>query len=236
MGRLRLAVATAAFAVAACGDSNGPGNGPVALLTDVSYVDYDTSSTGSEASELEFTLKSFGVTVTQVNAIDSANLATILAGTRAFVIPEAGGDISLDLTDGAKTVLRRFVDSAGGVLVVTADDAGFALIDTLFIYSIVAGPDSQYTHLNVAGAAGTPFAGGPSVLYENEGTYYIDVATLPAASDAIYTHSGGAFASVAYIPQGRGVVVLIGWDWYNATPHGSQDGGWLEILRRALRS
>jgi len=30
--------------------------------------------------------------------------------------------------------------------------------------------------------------------------------------------------------------VLIGWNWYNAAPHGSQDGGWLEILRRALRS
>jgi hypothetical protein len=232
---LVVAAALATLAVA-CGDANGPGGGTAALLTAGSYVDYDTASTGSESSQLEFTLKSFGVTVTQVNAIDSANLATILAGTGAFVIPEAGGDIALDLTAGAKTVLRRFVDSSGGVLIVTADNAGLALVDTLFAYSIVAGADSQYTHLDAAGAAGTPFAGGPSLLFENEGTYYLDVSTLPAAGDAIYVHSGGAFASVAYIPQGRGVVVLIGWDWYNAAPHGSQDGGWLEMLRRALRS
>src|SRR5687767_4670956 len=165
-GIRRGGVAALAISAAACGDSNGPGGGAAALLTAGSYVDYDTASTGAESSQLEFTLKSFGVTVTPVNAIDSANLATILAGTGAFVIPEVGGDIALDLTEGAKTVLRRFVDSTGGVLIVTADGPGFALLDTLFTYSIVAGPDSQYTHLDAAGAAGTPFAGGPSILYE----------------------------------------------------------------------
>lgn len=234
--RRSLAAAFIAFAAVACGDSSGPGGGPVALLTNVSYVDYDTSNAGSEASNLEFTIKSFGYVVTQVNAIDSAALAGVLRTSGVFVIPEAGGDIWLDMTAGARTVLERFVDSSGGVLVVTADDAGLGLVDSLFGYTISSGLDSIVSVFNGTNAAGTPFAAGAPLLYDNNGTYYFDPATLPTAGKAIYITAGGAGASVGYMTQGRGVVVFIGWDWYQAMPKGAQDNGWLEILRRALRS
>ena len=225
-----------AFAAVACGDSSGPGGGPVALLTNVSYVDYDTSDAGSEASNLEFTIKSFGYAVTQVNAVDSATVAGALRTNGLFVVPEGGGDIWLDMTGGARTVLERFVDSSGGVLVVTADDAGLGMVDSLFGHTITGGLDSIVSVFNGTNAAGTPFAGGPPLLYDNNGTYYFDPATLPTAGKAIYITAGGAGASIGYIPQGRGVVVLIGWDWYQAMPKGAQDNGWLDILRRALRS
>ena len=235
ISRLGILAVTAAFAAAACGDSSGPGVGPVALLTDVAFVDYDLSSIGSEASQMEFTIKSFGLIVTQVNAIDSTTLATELSGSGVFVVPEETGPVASTLTAGAKAVLRRFVDSTGGVLIVVPDDPGLALLDTLFDYAIVAGVDSAFTRLSPA-ASGTPFAGGPAIIWDNNGTYYIHPASLPPGGKAIYTLGSNSGASVAYIRQGRGVVVLLGWDWYLAAPHGPQDGGWIEVLRRALRS
>ena len=39
-----------AFAATACGDSSGPAVGPVVLLTDGAYVDYNPISAGAEAS------------------------------------------------------------------------------------------------------------------------------------------------------------------------------------------
>lgn len=235
--RWSLAAAFGTFTVAACGDSSGPAGGPVALFTNGTIVDYDTSLSGSEASQLEFTLKSFGLTVRQVVDFDSTALATALSGTGAFVMPERAGNIAPLMTEGAKTVLRRFVDSSGGVLIITPDGAGIDLLDTLFNYALVSGPDtSERITLNAGAAAGTPFSGGPAFIWNNNGTYYFDPTSLPPGGKAIYIDGANPGGAVAYIPQGRGVVVLIGWDWWQAAPHGSQDGGWLEILRRALRS
>lgn len=233
--RLGFIAVAGAFAATACGDSSGPGVGPVALLIDSAYADYDPVSSGSEASQLEYTIKSFGLTVTQITAIDSTSFATALNGSGVLVIPESNGDLATDLSAGARSLLRHFVDSSGGVLIIVPDDGGLALLDSLFAYAIASGADSEITSLTAA-AAGTPFAGGPAFIWDNNGTYYFDPATLPTGGKSIYAIGSNTGASVAYIPQGRGVVVLIGWDWYQAAPHGPQDGGWLEVLRRALRS
>lgn len=231
-----LAVVSALAGAAACGDSSGPGVGPVALLTNPLYVDYDTADIGSEASNIEFTIKSFTLTVRQVNAIDSTALATALGGAGVFVVPEQEtGSVAPVLTAGAKTVIRRFVEVNGGVLVIVPDDAGVALLDTLFNYAIDNSFGGDSSRLNATNAAGTPFAGGPAVLPNNDGTYYFGPLSLPTGGKAIYRDTTvNASAAVAYIPQGAGYVVLVGWDWYDAKPHGAQDNGWLEALRRAL--
>jgi hypothetical protein len=207
----------------------------VALFTNGTYVDYDTANTRSEASQLEYTLKSFGLTVVPVNAIDSAAIATALTGTGVFIMPEEEVlAVASVLTAGAKTAIRRFVDSTGGTLIIVPDGAGIELLDTLFNYAILSGSFENFTTLNGTAAAGTPFAGGPARIWENNGTYEFDQTSLPAGGVAVYTGTAGG-ATVGFIPQGRGMVVLISWDWFQAAPHGPQDGGWLEVLRRALR-
>lgn len=232
-----LAVVSALAGAAACGDSSGPGVGPVALLTNPVWVDYDTSLTGSEASNMEFTIKSFTLIVRQVNANDSTSLATAFSGAGVLVVPEERNtDFTTTLTAGAKTVLRRFVEVNGGVLVIVPDSRGLVLLDTLFNYAIVGGFAGDSGILNATAAAGTPFAAGPAVLPDNNRIYYFDPTTLPTGGKAVYRDTLNASASVAYIPQGNGVVVLIGWDWFDAMPKGAQDGGWIEALRRALRS
>lgn len=41
-------------------------------------------------------------------------------------------------------------------------------------------------------------------------------------------------AAVADIPFGAGQIVYLGWDWYDGAPDGSQDNGWLKVLKSAI--
>lgn len=231
----------ALFAAAACGDSSGPGGGSALLFVNTTYVQYDTADVGAEGSQMEFTLKKLGIAVTYHTAIDSASLAAALRTTGVFIIPEQEVKaLALDLSPGAKLALRQFVDSSGGTLIVNADGYGrlFGLLDTLFDYAIVAGATSATSAfpLNASAAAGTSFAGGLPVLYEGDATYAMEPTSLPVAARIIYQAPGGGRVAVTVIPQGRGAIVILAYDWYNAEPHGGQDGGWTEILHRALRN
>lgn len=233
---LSLAAATLLVGAAACGDSNGPG-GPsrVALLADTLLFDYDPTDYGSEASELEHTLVSFGVQVDLIESVDSTAIAAGLVGHRVFIVPESFNAFDDSLKTGAQAVIREWVDSSGGVLIINQNFTNRAVLDSLFGYSLATASGVQNYNLNATGAAGTPFAGGPALIWENSAVTELTAASLPTGARIIYQAGTGEVA-VASIPQGNGVVVLLGWDWYNAAPYGSADGGWLEVLRRAIRS
>lgn len=231
---LPIGAAVAVAIAAACSDSTGPGGArSVALITNAIFVDYDTSNYSSEASELEHTLKSFGVQVNPITTYDSASFAAALAVSQALIVPEGFGAMPDSLASNTLALLRYWVDSSGGLLIVNPEPDNRGLLDSLFGYALLDGTDHTAYSLDAAAATGTAFAGGPAVVWDNNGTYVLDVGSLPAGAKAIYTN--GTDVQVVVIPEGRGVVVTLGWDWYNAAPHGSQDGGWIEILRRALR-
>ena len=231
---VKLLIAGATAVVLACGDSSGPGPRTVALFTNPNFVDYDTSDIYSEASQWDFTLAHLGATVTPFTGIDSAGLASILSTNGALVIPTTGG-FALDdsLTAAAAGVIRDFVDSLGGLLVLSTDNVSFALLDSLWGYQLAYGGSLNYYPLNTSDAAGTPFGGGPVRVWDNDGTQITAAASFPAAAKLIY--ATGTDVALAVIPQGNGTVVLLGWNLEAALPHGPQDGGWIEALRRMLR-
>lgn len=234
--RILTLAATVAIAVAAaCGDANGPGGpGQVALLMDTLLFDYDSTDNGAEASEMEHTIKSFGIGVTRVNAVDSATLAGVLATHTVLVIPEALGGFDDSLKTGAQAVIRNWVDSTGGLLIINHNATNRQVLDSLFGYALATGTSTDRGLLNAADAAGTPFEGGPAVIWDNSAVTELTSASLPAGTLEIYTTVGGD-VSVGVVAQGNGAVVLLGWDWLDAAPFGAQDGGWLEVLRRAIR-
>ena len=235
-----LTLGAAAFIgiVPACSDSSGPGEvSRVALLVNSNFVSYDTSDNGAEASEMEFTLVDLGVTITQVTDVDSASLAADLANSQALVIPENGGaafTLIDSLSSGALSLIRTFVDARGGILIVIPDASSLALLDSLWGYTIGGGANLDPYPLDPAEASGTAFAGGPTQVLDNDATFVTADSTYPAAARLVYRV--GAEVAVAVIPQGAGAVVVLGWDWFDAVPHGRQNGHWPEILRRALRS
>lgn len=232
-GRILMIGAAAAIVVAAaCGDSNGPGGASsVAMNSNTVFVDYDTSLYGSEASEMQHTYESFGVQVHTFTAYDSATFDSIIGLAPILVFSEARAAMPESLSTGTLALIRHWVDSLGGVLVVNPEGDNIQLLDSLFNYALVLGSAQTVNPLDAA-AAGTPFAGGPAQVFDNNGTFAIQQGSLPAGALPIY--GNGTNIVVALIPQGRGAVVLLGWDWFNAAPHGSQDGGWVEVLRRSL--
>lgn len=229
----RLLALTAIILAAACGDSNGPGPSAVALFARPNFVDYDTTDFYATASQAEFTFASLGAPVTTFTGIDSAAFAAVLGANGLLFLPvSAGYDLGDSLPAASKTLLRDFVDSSGGVLVVAGDGMGLAMLDTLWGFTIISASNQNYYSLG-AGAAGTGFAGGSALVWDNETMYTVDGTSLPVGAKVIYAN--GSDVAFALIPHGRGTVVICGWDLAAGVPHGPQDGGWIDVLRRMLR-
>lgn len=57
-------------------------------------------------------------------------------------------------------------------------------------------------------------------------------SSLPGSAKSIYTT--GTDTTVALIPFGSGTIAFLAYDWFNAEPVGSQDGGWLQVLDSAV--
>jgi len=45
----------------------------------------------------------------------------------------------------------------------------------------------------------------------------------------------GSNAAVAVIPYGTGHIVVLGWDWFDAVPLGTLNGGWVDVFFNGLK-
>ena len=208
----------------------------VALFANTSYVTYNPTDFDAEASNLEASLNVMGRSVTTFTGITAADFKAAVKGKDILAIPELeSGDLDADLDASARTAIANFV-SKGGTLIIHAD--GFisnnfmTLLNSTFGYSLSSGNLTGPYNLNTTDSAGTLFATGPASLPLNSGTYDLSTASLPAGALSIY--DDGSSTAVAMIPYDDGMIIILCWDWYDAVPTGSQDGGWLEVLYRAM--
>ncbi|MFN2285051.1 MAG: beta-propeller fold lactonase family protein, partial [Anaerolineae bacterium] len=206
------------------------GTAVVAVFDDPSYVDTG-GSTSSESDNVQAGLAAMGYTVLPFTGIDEAAWSTALAGANVLVIPEleVNSNLGNDLSPAARAVIVGFVNGGGGLIEFYQ---GVDFLNPVFEFSLnhSGGGDSSIT----AAAVGTAFEGGPASLTSNDATWGLDSSTFPAGGLAIYS-SSGTNAEVAWLPYGSGQIVYLGWDWYDAAPPGSQDGGWLDVLDRAVQ-
>ena len=235
MNRLwTLGVAAMVAFAAACGDDDS-GPGSVALFTDTLHFDYDTLVTGSEASELEHTIRSFGINIIKIPDVDSATIAGALRNTRILVIPESFSSFNAAVTAPVlRAMIRDWVDSTGGLLIVNHNTTNRLVLDSLFGYTLATGVFGDRYFLDATDAAGTPLANGPGTIWDVSAVTELAAASLPAGTLSIYATAGGDL-TVGLVPQGNGRVLLLGWDWFDAHPFGTQDGGWIEVLQLALK-
>lgn len=222
-----------AVTLAACGDSsNGPNPSGtrLALFVNGTYVDYDTTNYGSEASNLEFAFKARGFNVTTFTTTDSAQVAAILATTDVLVFPENEESPYSGIPANTFQGVAAWVNAGGTV----ASFYDFTYLNTPLGLAMSGGTggavSDRYPLDRTAAAGDTPFD-GPSSIPANDATGYMDPASLPGGSITVYQgYNGNTDASVAVIPVGSGRLVYFGWDYYDGKPFGLQDGGWYRLL------
>lgn len=199
----------------------------VAVFDNGTYVD-TAGGSGSESDTIQASLSSLGHSVTTFTGLTAASFTAGLSGKDALLIPEQENSALAPALDvAAKAAIQNFVANGGG-LIISADYAGF--LNGVFGFGLSYGSSS--TASLTPAAAGTAFAGGPASLPPHSQTIEFNTATLPAGSATIY--SDGAGSTVALIPYGAGTIVSLGWDWFDAAPLGSQNGGWLTVLGSAV--
>ena len=154
-----------------------------------------------------------------------------------LLIPELeNAPLDAALSDDAKALIQSFVED-GGNLVISASSGNSDenLINDIFGFSITSGSiewSNVPTFDKTAAASGTPFDAGPLQLNNPDGTYSWDISSLPAGAEVIY--SDGDDAAVVVIPVGAGQITFLAYDWFNAAPVGTQDGGWSDVLDIAV--
>lgn len=200
----------------------------VVVLTDGRYVDITSGGGQAEALNLQAALRTLSHTV-----VSFTNFADVVGGLLPVFIPELeNGDLATGLDEPTKLALRNYV-SGGGLLVVEgsnlAANRSVRLLNAVFGYSLPADTNVVgWTFARTAAATGTAFTNGPATLPGNNATRALPIASLPPEARAVYAASN--WAAVAWWPYGGGRIVYLGWDWYDAAPLGTQQGGWQAVL------
>lgn len=203
----------------------------VAVFNNGVYVDIG-SSTSNESTNVQASLTSLGHTVTTFTSTNAADIAEALGDVDAVLIPELERRALLPaLSAAALAELRDFV-SNGGTFLINGDSGrdDENLLNALFGSSLEQGINrSDGAPINkTAAAAGTAFADAPDTVRANNGTWMQSLASQPEETVVLYGDENHVAASVTDF--GDGQVVFLAFDWFNAAPRGSQDGGWLEVL------
>ena len=207
-------------------------NATVAVFDNSLFVDTGNSYS-SESDNVQASLGALGHTVTPFTGITAEAFATALSGADVLLFPEF--EIRDFLPDTATSeVISGFV-GRGATLVIngTSSTGDVALLNTIFGFSLVDGNNSS-SGLSTGTDAriGTTFADGPVSVRNNNGTYKIQTSSLPEGALSLYEF--GTSTTVAAMGFGAGQIITLGFDWFDAAPVGSQDGGWLGLLDSAI--
>ena len=211
---------------------------PIAVFDDAAFVDTGGGS-ADESDTIQASLAALGHTANAFTGTSAGAFAAGLAGNSVLLIPELeNGLLGSALSGAAQGVITSFVSSGGGLIV--AGGSNFLAHSSDDFLNVVFGlsvANSTFgvggtSAINVGNTAGTAFAGGPASVPNNNATHPI-LAGLPGTALSMYDASGGG-SSVFLMPFGGGKIVYLGWDWFNAAPIGTLDGGWLTILDNAV--
>jgi hypothetical protein len=206
------------------------GSGNIVVFDDPLYVDTTSGGVNAESDNVQASLTSLGFSFTTFTGITGAQWTTALAGAGLLVIPEIEtGNLSAAMQPAARTALRDFVAAGGGLVIHGSSGTSVALLNSVFSFGLIDGAAGT---TKTAAAVGTAFDGDPITLPQNNATFGVSTTSLPAGALSIYASGSGT--SVALIGHGSGQIAYLGYDWYDAAPIGSQDGGWLQVLESAV--
>ena len=218
------------------------------LLSSVAVFDNRAFVVNRPADHVQASLVALGHSVSTFTSVTPSDVEEAIAGKDALLIPALldirdGFDLSGNplirslhgqLGEEGRGVIENYV-SDGGTLIVTSGGGGSSprLLNSVFGFDITRGPRSFNGVSNkVEAASRTSFAGGTNQIpnYANTDLWFTFGPTVEQA----YQWELGSTA-VAEIPSyGNGRISYLGWDWSHAAPSGDRDGGWLDLLDRAV--
>lgn len=214
----------------------------IALLANTAYVDYIIGDPARGASNLQASFESLGLAVHPFTDISDVGIINATAGRCILVIPELeSGPLYPSLSDDAKAAIFNFVTGGGTLMMFSNKTRVLDVVNGIFGPSLGTSlsPDITRSPIKIDDPSGTPFDGGPVEIAVNSSTGSLDNAGTNSlisfnGAKSIYREDNAAGnVTVFLIPFYGGRIVLFGWNWRDAAPVGSQDGNWLEVLRRA---
>ena len=208
----------------------GARTGVVSVFDDPAFVDTAGGSI-AESDNVQASLRRLGFTATTFTDIAAATTTN-----KVLLFPDqeiaALGPL---LSAGNQAALSNFV-ARGGLMILHGSQfkRGSNLLQRVFGFSVVETEQTSVgpTNLLNAAATGTAFADDPATLPFVNGSSTLLASSLPAGSKSIYQIAGSNLVSI--IPFGAGKIIYLGFDWYDAAPVGTQDGGWLQVLASAV--
>lgn len=233
---VRAAVLVAVCAVALCASAGVALADPmtVAVFDNGAFVDTSGGSF-AESDTVQASLTSLGHTVTTFTGTTAGAWSAAAGGADVILIPEMeNGSLNAALSPAARAAIASAVAAGKGFIVMgtsghssqTLNDRD--LLNAIFSYSLVDAGSIGTSTLSAASAAGTAFAGGVASLPAPSATRSFTTASLPGGALDLYNASGET--SVFAVGYGLGSVGYLGWDWFDAAPLGSANGGWLSVL------
>jgi hypothetical protein len=197
------------------------------ILMNGNYTDLE-----QEAPNLVAAINSFGYSYSTFTDISESTFSSFSGGT--LVIPELqGDDLDAALTSGAKDAIEAFVSDGGTLLTFKPNSNDlYILLNNIFDFSLSTNSVDEPINLTTEGLS--LLLATPSTISDNDGTGSLDTTTLPPDSVTIYEGDNANQSVVTMMPYGEGKIYVLGWDWYDGAPLGSQDNGWLSVLNGIL--
>jgi hypothetical protein len=211
------------------------------VYIDSNYVDYATeeqlggegaSLIEHEANNVIASLQDNNIKVTTTTGVEYSDWETTLSrlGRKGMLIlPELETNVELynGLDDDSRNGIRNWI-SNGGNLVMFAADTCLDFLNNEFEFSLNSTSVSEPILITSEGS--DLFVNAPNELLSLNATVALDSTTLPEGSVVIYIGDEVNQSLVTKIPYGDGNIYVLGYDWYDAAPIGSQDGNWISLL------
>jgi hypothetical protein len=209
-----------------------------AVLYDPNICDLEDDGTGEAYNVLQ-TLSGWGYHYNTIETNVLSDWHDALADAQVLVFPEPGeagrahsSDPLAYLGLGIINQVRMFV-AVGGLFVQMGDN--LTMVPHIFNTNWPLGGSSSDPSVPTAARSGSVFSNCTYSLAGLDLVYHYNSSLVNQTECLQYkanTNNGCTLLRVGY---GQGVVIWIGYDWYQARPVGTQDGGWLAVLRNALR-